>query len=137
MSPALRALLLMTDLGFLAYWAVMGVHAAGILTLPPDWLYPNADDARVAAWNWSFLPLDVAFSLIGLAATSAARRGDPIWRPLALISLVLTMTAGLMAVSYWTLTREIAWSWWLANLFLLVWPIPFLRGLVRELSRGA
>jgi hypothetical protein len=123
--------LLFTDVAFLVYWSVAGLHETKLLSLPPEWLYPQADDPRVKAWNWSFLPLDLAFSATGLAAVSAMRRGKP-WRHLAIISLVLTMVAGGMAVSYWTLTGEIDWSWYGANLFLLIWPVFFLPGLLRE-----
>ena len=131
MSRPLRHLLLFTDVAFLVYWSVAGLHETKLLSLPPEWLYPQADDPRVKAWNWSFLPLDLAFSATGLAAVSAMRRGKP-WRHLAIISLVLTMVAGGMAVSYWTLTGEIDWSWYGANLFLLIWPVFFLPGLLRE-----
>ena len=131
MSRPLRYFLLFTDVAFLVYWSVAGLHEAKLLSLPPEWLYPQADDPRVKAWNWSFLPLDLAFSATGLAAVSAIRRGKP-WRHLAIISLVLTMVAGGMAVSYWTLIGEIYWSWYGANLFLLIWPVFFLPGLLRE-----
>jgi hypothetical protein len=87
------------------------------------------------AWNWSFLPVDLAFSILGLAAVRAARRGNPIWRPLALLSLAFTMVAGGMAVSYWTLLGEFDPSWFLPNLALVIWPLFFLPGLVRDLAR--
>lgn len=135
MSRSLRLLLVLTDVGFLAYWALAGLHEAQVLLLPDDWLYPQADDPRVKAWNWSFLPLDLAFSATGLGAVAAMRRGRP-WRPLAVVSLVLTMVAGGMAVSYWTLTGEIVWTWYGANLALLVWPLFYLPGLLRELARS-
>ena len=133
MSRSLRLLLVLTDVAFLAYWALAGLHEAQVLLLPDDWLYPQADDPRVKAWNWSFLPLDLAFSATGLAAVAAMRRGRP-WRALAIVSLVLTMVAGGMAVSYWTLTGEIVWTWYGANLALLVWPLFYLPGLLRELA---
>lgn len=134
MSPALRLALSVTDIAFLLYWAIAAAHAAGWAPISAEWLYPNADDPRVVAWNWSFLPLDIAFSITGLAAVRAARAGKPIWRPLALISLILTMTAGGMAVSYWLIMNEIVWSWFLANLILVLFPIPFLPGLLRAMA---
>jgi hypothetical protein len=76
----------------------------------------------------------VAFSLCGLRALAAARRGDAAWRPLALISMVLTCVAGGMAVGYWALLREFNPAWFLPNLALLLWPLIFLPGLVRALS---
>ena len=57
------------------------------------------------------------------------------WRPLALISLILTMVAGGMAVGYWTLLGEFDPAWYLPNLALLLWPLAFLPGLMRDLSR--
>jgi hypothetical protein len=65
---------------------------------------------------------------------SAARRGDPLWRPLALISLLLTTVAGLMAVAYWTLLGEFDPAWFLPNLVLLVWPLLFVPKIVRDLT---
>jgi hypothetical protein len=31
-----------------------------------------------------------------------------------------------MAISYWTLTGDFDPSWWIPNLFLMLWPLPFL-----------
>jgi hypothetical protein len=133
MSNSLRLSLSITDIVFLAYWLVSALHLAGVLPIPADWLYADADDPRVVAWNWSFLPLDLAFSLTGLTAVRCARRGSPLWKPLALISLVLTMVAGGMAVGYWTLLGEFDPLWFLPNLALLLWPVFFLGGVVASL----
>ena len=131
MSLPLRLALAVTDLLFLAYWIASGLHALGVLAIPSDLLYAHADDPRVVAWNWSFLPLDLAFSVTGLSAVRLARRDAPLWRPLALISLALTMVAGGMAVGYWTLLGEFDPAWYLPNLVLLLWPIAFMPGLLR------
>lgn len=133
MSKSLRLALSVTDILFLAYWLVSALHLAGLFPIPADWLYADADDPRVVAWNWSFLPLDLAFSLTGLAAIGYARRANPLWKPLALISLVLTMVAGGMAVGYWALLGEFDPFWFLANLALLIWPLFFLRGVIAAL----
>lgn len=137
MPPSLAVALTITDIAFLIYWTFAALHAFAVIEIPRDWLYANADDPRVVAWNWSFFPLDVAFCLTGLAAVRCARRGASLWRPLALISLILTMVAGGMAVSYWALLAEFDPFWIGANALLLVWPIPFLGGLVKSLSVGA
>lgn len=137
MGRALAAGLLVTDIAFLLYWTAAALHAGGLVQIPPAWLYANADDTRVVAWNWSFFPLDVAFSLTGLAAVRAARRGHAAWRPLALISLILTMVAGGMAVGYWTILREFDPFWIGTNTLLMVWPAPFVVCLVRDLSDRA
>ena len=134
MSAALRIALTVTDVLFIAYWSLAALDAAGVLAIPEALLYAHAHDPRVVAWNWSFFPLDLAFSLTGLAAVAASRRDAPIWRPLALVSLVLTMVAGGMAVGYWTLLGEYDPAWFLPNLLLLLWPIFFLRRLARGMA---
>jgi hypothetical protein len=134
MAPLLALALTVTDFAFLIYWAAAALHAGSVIQIPHDWLYANANEPRVVAWNWSFFPLDVAFSLTGLAAVRCARLGSGAWRPLALISLILTTVAGGMAVSYWVLLAEFDPFWIGANALLLIWPIPFLAGLVRDLS---
>jgi hypothetical protein len=126
--------LTITDFAFLAYWAVSALAAMGVLHLPGSVMYVEYNNPRVLAWNWSFLPLDLGFSLSGLGAVMAARRGSPLWRPLALISLIVTIAAGAMAISYWTLLGEFDPAWFLANTALIVWPLAFLPGLIRDLS---
>ena len=133
MSKSLRRALSVTDILFLAYWAASALHLVGLLPIPADWLYADANDARVVAWNWSFFPLDLAFSVTGLAAIRYARHENPLWKPLALVSLVLTMVAGGMAVGYWTLRGEFDPFWFLPNLALLIWPLFFLRGAIARL----
>jgi len=126
-----------TDALFLIYWAVAAAGQFGVVEIPPAWMYAGYDEPRVMAWNWSFLPIDLAFSVSGLLAVGAARRGDPLWRPLCLISLVLTVVAGLMAVSYWALLGEFEPSWFLPNLALVLWPLAFLPKLVCDIGGSA
>jgi len=134
MPRRLASALTLTDWLFLAYWATAALARAHLLTLPPTWMYAGYGEPRTDAWNWSFLPLDLAFSATGLAALHAARKNRPIWRPLALISLTLTITAGLMAVAYWTLLGEFDPAWFLPNAALIIWPLFFLPNLVRSLA---
>lgn len=135
MPRDLRFALAVTDSLFLVYWLASALHQAGVLALPADWLYAHADQPAVIAWNWSFFPLDLAFSLTGLSAVAAERRGSSLWRPLALISLTLTVVAGGMAVGYWGLIGEFNPSWFLPNLALVLWPMLYLPRLVREIAR--
>lgn len=128
--------LAVTDALFLVYWLVAALAEAKLVTLPPSLMYAGYGDARVCAWNWSFFPLDLAFSVTGLVAARWARREDPRFRPLALVSLTLTVVAGLMAVSYWVLMGQIDLAWFLPNLVLALWPLPFIVSLVRELARA-
>ncbi len=127
----LFGLMVGTDVALLGYWLVTALAGAGMVALPPEWLYSDYANPAVVAWNWSFMPLDVVFSCLGLLAAWRYRRGHPGWRELALLSLPLTSTAGLMAVSYWAIRAEFDPAWWLANLFLLVWPLPYILHLVR------
>lgn len=131
MPRSLAWSLAITDIGFLLYWVFAALAQLEVLRVPPEWMYAHYDRREVIAWNWSFLPLDLAFSIIGLRAVAAARRGDTRWRPLALASLVLTMAAGGMAVSYWLILGEIAPLWFGINLLLVIWPLGFLPALVR------
>lgn len=136
MTRSLATALTITDVLFLLYWLVAGASLVGLIALPPSLMYAGYDDPRVTAWNWSFFPIDLAFSAVGLFAVAASRRGDPLWKPLALISLLLTMVAGLMAVGYWALLGEFDPSWFLPNLALVVWPMFFLPRLVCDLGAG-
>ena len=130
MPRSLAVLLTLTDVAFLLYWAMAALSVSGLVQIPPDWMYANYDQRDVIAWNWSFLPMDLAFAWFGLRAVAAARRGDPVWRPYAIVSLTLTMAAGGMAVSYWALLREFDPVWFLSNLLLVIWPLFFMRRLL-------
>lgn len=132
MSRGLAIALLVTDLLFLTYWSMSVLQLVGVADVPSEMMYADHLEPRVVAWNWSFLPLDVTFSLTGLAAVFASRRGSASWRTLAIVSLTLTATAGGMAVSYWTLLAEFDPAWFLPNLAILLWPFVFLLDLVRQ-----
>ena len=122
----LRPLFLVVDFGFIAYWAIT---LAGVI--PDEYLFKDYDNPILSAWNWSFLPLDLAISATGLSALRRAKRGRR-WKKLALVSLVLTSCSGLMAVSFWTLRADFDPAWWLPNAFLLLYPLWFLPALVRD-----
>jgi hypothetical protein len=117
--------MIVTDLGFLAYWTVTALQL-----LPDDVLFADHDDPRVIAWNWSFLPLDLLVTATGITSVALRRCGSRGWHPLALVSLTLTATAGLMALVYWTLREEFDLTWWGPNLFLLLYPVPALAWLM-------
>lgn len=121
MVRGLRVLMLLTDLGFLAYWVVTLAHL-----IPAQYLFKDYDNPILMAWNWSFLPLDLLISATGLRALWLFRRGVDAWRPLAIISLTLTSCSGLQAISFWVLRSDFDPVWWIPNLFLLVYPWYFL-----------
>lgn len=127
-----RLLMRITDIGMLLYWSVTVLMALSIISIPGEWLFKDYDDPRVMAWNWSFLPLDLLLSVSGLWALRLEKAGNQEWKIWATISLTLTMCAGLMAISYWVLVKDYDLGWWIPNLFLLLWPIPFLIGLARD-----
>ncbi len=127
-----RSLMLFTDIGMLLYWAVTAAMALGVLALPGEWLFKDYHDPRVMAWNWSFFPLDILLSVTGLLALRMESANHSNWRVMAAVSLTLTFCAGLMAIAYWLIVRDFDPSWWIPNLFLMLWPLPFLFNLMRD-----
>ena len=111
-----RAVLLLTDLGFIAYWLITVAHA-----VPPEYLFNDYSDPLMTAWNWSFLPLDLMISATGLTAVVLERRGRP-FRDFAIVSLTLTFASGLNALAFWVIRRDFNLGWWLPNLFLIISP---------------
>lgn len=126
MPRSLRLFLTLVDMGFLLYWTITALSL-----LPAEWLYKDAGNTLMVSWNWSFLPLDLAASALGLSAVWLDRRQRP-WRFWALLSLSLTLCAGLQALSFWVLRRDFDWAWWIPNLILLLGPLPWLHRLWRE-----
>ncbi|WUI00693.1 YvaD family protein [Spirillospora sp. NBC_00431] len=114
-----------TDVGFVLYWVITALHV-----LPAESLFKDYGDDLVVAWNWSFLPLDLLVSGTGLTALALARRGVAAWRPLTIVSLTLTSVSGLQAISFWTIRGDLSLSWWLPNLFLLLYPLVPIAALV-------
>jgi Family of unknown function (DUF5360) len=127
MPKNLSVALKLLDGGMLLYWAFASVACIGWLTLPKELMYDGYGTTVIDAWNWSFAPLDVMFSLTGLGSVWLAQKGDDRWRPLAIISLTLMFCAGLMAISFWALTAYFEPSWWTANILLMTvacWWLP-------------
>jgi hypothetical protein len=123
----LRWNLLLTDIGFLLYWL------ASVLSLfPPEWLYKDHSNPILMAWNWSFVPIDLAASASGLLALWRARAGRFDWSQWALISLSLTFCAGLMAITFWSLRSDFDLAWWLPNLYLVAWPACAVYSLLKK-----
>ncbi len=119
------------DIGFIVYWLIT------LLGLVPDeYLFKDYHNPILVAWNWSFLPLDLFISGTGLSSLWLWRIKHNSWRPLALISLVLTFCSGLQAISFWVLRSDFDISWWIPNLFLLIYPLFFIPGFVRFDDQG-
>ena len=124
---ALGPLFLLTDTGFVVYWLVT---LCGLI--PERFLFKDYHDPILGAWNWSFLPLDLAISATGYLSLYLFRRGRAAWSRWALVSLVLTFCSGLQAISFWTLRADFDPAWWAPNLYLLLYPLFFIPGFVRQ-----
>jgi hypothetical protein len=126
-SVFLRWNLLITDLGFILYWTM-----AALNLFPSEWLYKDHDNPILAAWNWSFAPVDLAASLLGLSSLALARRGSESWSLAGILSVALTFCAGLMAVSFWAIRRDFDLWWWAPNIYLVLWPLIAVAQFVRR-----
>lgn len=124
-----KVIMLLTDLFFILYWA-----ATAFAWFPPEILFQDYHDPMVTAWNWSFLPLDLLISASGLASLLLAGQTKEMRRRLGerlmAVSLTLTVCSGLMAIAFWTIRGDFDAAWWLANGFLLLFPLPALASLV-------
>ncbi|MEN9307487.1 MAG: hypothetical protein RL173_1419 [Fibrobacterota bacterium] len=127
----LRPFFLVVDIGFILYWVVTVFHL-----IPAEHLYKDYADPMASAWNWSFLPLDLAVSATGLLALHLSRRRNPLAVRLAVASLALTTASGMQAISFWAIRGDFDWVWWAPNLFLLVYPWWFLQALFQVRPEG-
>ena len=116
-----RVLFFIVDIGFILYWLV-----TLMAVLPEAWLFKDYHDPILSAWNWSFLPLDLFISATGLASVRLWRLGDSRWKALSVVSLTLTFCSGLQAIAFWSLRLDFDPGWWSMNLFLMLYPLPFL-----------
>ncbi|WP_442937776.1 DUF5360 family protein [Nostoc sp.] len=117
----LKKFFIVTDIGFILYWLITVFH-----WIPNQYLFKDYDNPILVAWNFSFLPLDLLISFTGLTSLLLYKQGISIWRQIALISLILTFCSGLQAIAFWTLRLDFDISWWLPNLFLLIYPLFFI-----------
>ncbi|MFC9997944.1 DUF5360 family protein [Nocardia sp. NPDC127526] len=107
----IKQTMLVTDLGFLAYWLAT---ALGVLSV--------GSDPFLQQWNWSFLGLDLVAIGLGLVSLIVARRRAALGERLMLVSLTATAAAGLMALNFYLVRCEFDPSWWLPNLWLVLFP---------------
>lgn len=128
-----RVFFWITDIGFIAYWA-----ATLSQQLPTSYLYKDYDNPILMAWNLSFFPLDLLISFTGLMSLYLYSKKQAAWRNVALISLILTFCSGLQAIAFWVFRDDFDWMWWLPNLYLLLYPLFFIRPfLLQSLHRQA
>ena len=108
-----------TELAMLFYWILAGALASNLILIDPSLMYSDYKNPLVVAWNWSFFPIDVAFAIIGLTARFGVQAGHLRFK-LEVIAGVLMLCAGLMAVSYWTITGDFDPTWWGMNVWLII-----------------
>jgi uncharacterized membrane protein YozB (DUF420 family) len=118
---SLRIFFWITDLGFVVYWLVTLLHF-----IPDSYLFKDYNNPILSAWNWSFLPLDLLISITGFVSLYFYKKGNRNWEKMALISLILTSCSGLQAISFWVLRSDFDISWWIPNLYLLIYPLFFI-----------
>lgn len=113
------------DIGFILYWLITLLHL-----IPEEFLFKDYENEILSAWNWSFLPIDLAISFTGLLSIWLWKNDYQAWKSTAVISLALTFCSGLMAISFWVLRNDFDVAWWIPNLFLMNYPLFFLPALV-------
>lgn len=125
----LKYYFLIVDIGFILYWLITLSHI-----IPEELLFKDYDNPILHAWNWSFLPLDLFISATGLYSLSLWKKQQSQWLPFALISLALTFCSGLQALAFWSLRADFDLSWWIPNLFLLLYPLFFFKPLLTKFA---
>ncbi|MCI3921127.1 YvaD family protein [Paenibacillus sp. TRM 82003] len=110
-----------TDVGFIVYWGITAFKM-----IPPEYLYQDYTNPLLVAWNWSFMPIDIFISITGLYSLYLLKRGRDNWVGWSLISLILTFSSGLLAISFWSIRLDFDPTWWIPNLFLMIYPMFFI-----------
>ncbi len=120
-----KMLVAATDFGMLVYWLLVFLNFLEIISLDPEYMYSDYGDPTIVAWNLSFLPIDLAFSVLGLIGIFYAL-ADKTKELFNVISLSLMFCAGIMAISFWLIVADYKIFWWLINLWLVVLPVGLL-----------
>ncbi|TGK43680.1 DUF5360 family protein [Leptospira andrefontaineae] len=123
----LNLLFLITDIGFILYWSITLLHV-----IPKEYLFKDYENPILQAWNWSFLPLDLFISFTGFYSLLLSKQENPHWKQFAILSLTLTFTSGLQAISFWAIGNDYNISWWIPNLYLFIYPIYYIPKLIRS-----
>lgn len=123
----LKPFFLVTDVGFILYWI-----ATYFYLIPKDVAFKDYDNPMIIAWNWSFFPLDILISITGLYSLYLYRKKHCTWESMALISLVLTFCSGLQAIAFWAFTKDFDVTWWLFNLYLMIYPLFFIKMFIKN-----
>lgn len=132
MKKLISALLTSTEIGMISYWFVALLMLFGLLYIPPEYMYSNYENPTIVAWNWSFLPIDLIFSIVGLYGRFGQHS---LYKKqlLETVSLSLMFCAGLMAISFWTIQNSYDVFWWGTNIWLIALSLTvFLRNYYAE-----
>jgi len=121
----LKRFFLITDIGFIVYWVITLFHL-----IPQELLFKDYTNSILVSWNWSFFPLDMVISITGLFSIHLYYRENVLWKKFSLISLILTFCSGLQAISFWVIRYDFDLLWWSFNLYLIIYPIFFIKNLV-------
>lgn len=127
----LKYFFLVTDLGFILYWIITLFQL-----IPDEFLFKDYKNSIMVSWNWSFLPIDLLISFTGLTGLYLYKKRHKAWKVLSLLSLTLTFCSGLMAISFWAIRKDFDLTWWGVNMYLIIYPLFFLKGLVKDLAEG-
>lgn len=127
----LKYFFLVTDISFIFYWTITLLHL-----IPEQLLFKDYGNPILESWNWSFFPLDILISLTGLVSLYLYSKGKERWRVISLLSLTLTFCSGLQAISFWVLQKDFDLTWWIPNLYLIIYPLFFIKGLVKSLTEA-
>ncbi|MEU8896149.1 DUF5360 family protein [Nocardia sp. NPDC048505] len=113
-----KALLLVTDGLLVLYWIAVVLDA-----IPKDAAFRDYSNPVVQAWNWSFLPLDLAAVVFGFAGLQLMRVGHRLGWLVLTVGLTLTFCAGFMAISFWAYYGDFDPIWWSSNAVLMAVPV--------------
>ncbi len=125
----LKYFFLVTDLGFILYWTITLFQM-----IPEEFLFKDYKNSIMISWNWSFLPIDLLISFTGFTGLYLYKKRHKAWKVLSLLSLTLTFCSGLMAISFWAIRKDFDLVWWSVNIYLLLYPMFFFKGLVKDLG---
>jgi len=124
----LKYYFLFVDIAFILYWFITLLK-----WIPGEYLFKDYTNPILSAWNWSFLPLDLFISATGLTSVYLWNKNNVAWQPIALISLVLTFCSGLQAIAFWVIRVDYDITWWVPNLFLMLYPLFFIKPIIKEM----
>lgn len=133
LNRSFKFFFLITDIGFFIYWSLSLALLMGFNFIDPNLMYYGYGNKIIEAWNWSFFPLDIVLSIIGLLGLYIIK-DQRLQKLFLLISAALTFCAGFMAISFWVFIGFFDFWWWLFNLFLCLWPIAFFMSILKNFS---